>query len=71
MLEEDVPFEVTAVDNVRASANDGDTGDDRFALAVEYDPDATRTAGVNQHDLFGSEITFGGPLVKGNVTVDG
>lgn len=71
VLEEDVPYEMTATDRVLGALNDGDDGDDSFHLTVEYDPDAPTTGGVNQYTLFGSPITFGGSLLDGDVVVTG
>ncbi len=73
VIEEDVPFGAYAEDNVLGLLNDGEEGDDYFETNVEYDPDASRDnpLGVNQYDLYGGAITFGGWLTRGDNVIVG
>lgn len=72
-LHEGVPFETFAEDNVLGALNDGDEGDDYFETSVVYDSDASRDnpLEVNQYDLYGEEITFGGWLTDGDNVIAG
>lgn len=65
VLEEIAPFEAEAVDNVSASENDGESGNDFFSLSVTY----TETDKLDQADLFGKDAVFEGNLTAGTIVV--